>query len=161
MNSNNVELKNESIDICDNPASLNEENEDQNDDLDDVLSDIEELIENAIDVDVSKYPEGASVRKKRVLEFRLADPFSILPNGWIEITHNSGLPVYLVSHSIWEYFLTLSKFSIDPVACVHLVVRIFWAKALYEDTMSLPHQYHVITCVKDRPKSKHRKSKRI
>ncbi|KAI6243712.1 Microprocessor complex subunit DGCR8/PASHA [Aphelenchoides fujianensis] len=58
-------------------------------------SDIEELLESAVDVDIAKYPPGATVRKKRVLETRVADAFNVLPDGWIEITHDSGLPVYL------------------------------------------------------------------
>jgi hypothetical protein len=39
-----------------------EELDEKGDDLNDDLSDIEELIENAIEIDVSKYPPGASVR---------------------------------------------------------------------------------------------------
>lgn len=35
-------------------------------------------------------------RYKRVLEFRGTDHFNVLPDGWIEITHASGLPIYLV-----------------------------------------------------------------
>lgn len=35
-------------------------------------------------------------RFKRILEFKGTDHFDVLPNGWIEVTHYSGLPVYLV-----------------------------------------------------------------
>lgn len=39
-----------------------QENGDDEEDLNDILSDIEEMIENAVDLDVSKFPEGATVR---------------------------------------------------------------------------------------------------
>ncbi|CAD5234841.1 unnamed protein product [Bursaphelenchus xylophilus] len=62
-------------------------------DMEEELSDLEDLLEK--DVDLQKYPEGASVRKKTVLEIRPNDFSHILPDGWIEITHDCGLPVYL------------------------------------------------------------------
>jgi hypothetical protein len=34
---------------------------------------------------------------KRVLAYRGVDHFDVLPEGWVEITHASGLPVYFVS----------------------------------------------------------------
>lgn len=36
-------------------------------------------------------------RKKVVLEIRPNDAMNVLPDGWIEVTHDSGMPVYLVS----------------------------------------------------------------
>lgn len=130
----------------------------QEEDLNDILSDIEELIESAVDVDVSKYPPGASVRKKRVLEFRPADPFSVLPDGWIEITHNSGLPVYLVTFSrvfIWDYFST------DQLESAHSASRTFLVKALFVDTMFLRPLFLVTSCENVKLKSRHRRSRRM
>uniref|UniRef100_A0A183CKM3 DRBM domain-containing protein n=1 Tax=Globodera pallida TaxID=36090 RepID=A0A183CKM3_GLOPA len=40
-------------------------------------------------------PKHISKKFKRVLEFRGMDHFDVLPDGWVEITHASGLPVYL------------------------------------------------------------------
>ncbi|KAI6205891.1 hypothetical protein M3Y94_00843700 [Aphelenchoides besseyi] len=98
-----------------------------------ILSDIEELIEGAVDVDMEKYPPGASVKKKRVLEMRLADAFNILPDGWIEITHDSGLPVYLhrasrVCTFSRPYFLGASsvrkhKVPISSIPCYYMRKR--------------------------------------
>ncbi|CAD5228953.1 unnamed protein product [Bursaphelenchus okinawaensis] len=62
-------------------------------DMDDDLSDLEDLLEK--DVDVQKYPDEAIVRKKTVLEIRPNDFSHSLPDGWIEITHDAGIPVYL------------------------------------------------------------------
>lgn len=36
------------------------------------------------------------LRFKKVLEYRGMDHFDVLPDGWVETTHSSGLPVYLV-----------------------------------------------------------------
>ncbi|KAI6174012.1 Microprocessor complex subunit DGCR8/PASHA [Aphelenchoides besseyi] len=98
-----------------------------------ILSDIEELIEGAVDVDMEKYPPGATVKKKRVLEMRLADAFNILPDGWIEITHDSGLPVYLhrasrVCTFSRPYFLGASsvrkhKVPISSIPCYYMRKR--------------------------------------
>lgn len=38
-------------------------------------------------------------REKVVLVERGHDPFDILPEGWLVVTHNSGMPVYLHRHS--------------------------------------------------------------
>ncbi|KAL3080827.1 hypothetical protein niasHS_014932 [Heterodera schachtii] len=40
-------------------------------------------------------PNHISKKFKRVLEFRGMDHFDVLPDGWVEITHASGLPVFL------------------------------------------------------------------
>ncbi|KAI6210712.1 Microprocessor complex subunit DGCR8/PASHA [Aphelenchoides besseyi] len=95
-----------------------------------ILSDIEELIEGAVDVDMEKYPPGATVKKKRVLEMRLADAFNILPDGWIEITHDSGLPhrASRVCTFSRPYFLGASsvrkhKVPISSIPCYYMRKR--------------------------------------
>ncbi|CDW59307.1 Microprocessor complex subunit DGCR8 [Trichuris trichiura] len=40
-------------------------------------------------------PNKATISKKVVLRNRAEEYFEVLPDGWIEITHRSGLPVYL------------------------------------------------------------------
>uniref|UniRef100_A0A183E9G2 Microprocessor complex subunit DGCR8 n=1 Tax=Gongylonema pulchrum TaxID=637853 RepID=A0A183E9G2_9BILA len=40
-------------------------------------------------------PEGGEKRQKRVLKHRVTTPFECLPEGWVEVTHCSGLPVYV------------------------------------------------------------------
>lgn len=42
-------------------------------------------------------PEDGEVREKIVLAYRGTDYFDVLPEGWVEVTHSSGLPIYLVS----------------------------------------------------------------
>lgn len=37
--------------------------------------------------------------------YRGTDHFDVLPDGWVEVTHSSGLPVYLV----YLYFLSNLK----------------------------------------------------
>ncbi|VDK75292.1 unnamed protein product [Litomosoides sigmodontis] len=40
-------------------------------------------------------PEDGEVREKIVLAYRGTDYFDVLPEGWVEVTHSSGLPIYL------------------------------------------------------------------
>ncbi|VDK24158.1 unnamed protein product, partial [Anisakis simplex] len=40
-------------------------------------------------------PEEGQMREKIVLAHRGVDYFDVLPEGWVELTHTSGLPVYL------------------------------------------------------------------
>lgn len=46
------------------------------------------------------------VKEKVILKVRGHDPFDVLPEGWIQVTHNSGMPVYLHKQS---RVCTLSK----------------------------------------------------
>ncbi|KAH7732049.1 PASHA protein [Aphelenchoides avenae] len=61
--------------------------------------------EEDIDVDaLLEQPVAEPQRKpppktKRVLQYRGADHFDVLPDGWVEITHRSGLAVYLHKQS--------------------------------------------------------------
>ncbi|XP_061189547.1 microprocessor complex subunit DGCR8-like [Saccostrea echinata] len=43
--------------------------------------------------------EGPSQREKLVLQEKGSDPFDMLPEGWVLVTHNSGMPVYLHKQS--------------------------------------------------------------
>uniref|UniRef100_A0A915LUJ6 Microprocessor complex subunit DGCR8 n=1 Tax=Meloidogyne javanica TaxID=6303 RepID=A0A915LUJ6_MELJA len=56
---------------------------------------IDNLLEEPIKEGVKTTPKHLSKRFKRVLEYRANDHFNVLPDGWVEITHASGLPVYL------------------------------------------------------------------
>lgn len=46
------------------------------------------------------------IKEKVILKVRGHDPFDVLPEGWIQVTHNSGMPVYLHKQS---RVCTLSK----------------------------------------------------
>ncbi|VBB28439.1 unnamed protein product [Acanthocheilonema viteae] len=60
--------------------------------------DIDLLLEKPIeDAQTGKVivPEDGEVREKIVLAYRGTDYFDVLPEGWVEVTHSSGLPIYL------------------------------------------------------------------
>lgn len=62
--------------------------------------DIDLLLEKPIeDAQTGKVimPGDGEVREKIVLAYRGTDYFDVLPEGWVEVTHSSGLPIYLVS----------------------------------------------------------------
>ncbi|KAI1716726.1 microprocessor complex subunit DGCR8 [Ditylenchus destructor] len=60
------------------------------------VEDIDELLERPIE-ESANLPSHKKLAKrfKRVLEYRGTDHFDVLPDGWVEVTHSSGLPVYL------------------------------------------------------------------
>ena len=62
------------------------------------------------------------------------DHFEILPEGWVEITHFSGMPVFLVkpSFSLKSHNSKLSLFSTSKVESVHFPNRIYLAKEALE-----------------------------
>ncbi|KAM3722299.1 Microprocessor complex subunit [Dirofilaria immitis] len=60
--------------------------------------DIDLLLEKPVeDAQMGKVimPEDGEVREKIVLAYRGTDYFDVLPEGWVEVTHSSGLPIYL------------------------------------------------------------------
>ncbi|KAI1707074.1 microprocessor complex subunit DGCR8 [Ditylenchus destructor] len=60
------------------------------------VEDIDELLERPVE-ESANLPSHKKLAKrlKRVLEYRGTDHFDVLPDGWVEVTHASGLPVYL------------------------------------------------------------------
>ena len=64
---------------------------------------IDNMLEQSLDESQGNKPgssgglqkQPSSRRMKRVLEFRAIDHMNVLPDGWMEITHASGLPVFL------------------------------------------------------------------
>ncbi|KAJ8312850.1 hypothetical protein KUTeg_010223 [Tegillarca granosa] len=85
-----------------NPEDLSDE------DLDD--SEIYAWLEEGIDRKVlngdGSNDDGPIEREKVVLKEKGHDPFEVLPEGWVVVTHNSGMPVYLHKQS---RVCTLSK----------------------------------------------------
>uniref|UniRef100_A0A914L0V8 Microprocessor complex subunit DGCR8 n=1 Tax=Meloidogyne incognita TaxID=6306 RepID=A0A914L0V8_MELIC len=83
--------------------SFEEEVQEEDDDSDseedfnqeEISKHIDNLLEEPIKEGVKTTPKHLSKRFKRVLEYRANDHFNVLPDGWVEITHASGLPVYL------------------------------------------------------------------
>ncbi|CAL1545039.1 unnamed protein product [Lymnaea stagnalis] len=68
------------------------------DELDD--SELHAMLEKGIDKDSIKkldgYEDGRpTIKHKIVLHELESDPFDILPEGWVCVTHNCGMPVYL------------------------------------------------------------------
>ncbi|KAK0425775.1 hypothetical protein QR680_009378 [Steinernema hermaphroditum] len=57
---------------------------------------VDDLLEKTLtsSIDESK-TDDVEVRTKRVLEHRGYDHFDVLPQGWVEVSHESGLTVYL------------------------------------------------------------------
>lgn len=70
------------------------------DDLDDneIYAWLEEGV-NKKSVKLDDGEEGPSQREKLVLQEKGSDPFDMLPEGWVLVTHNSGMPVYLHKQS--------------------------------------------------------------
>uniref|UniRef100_K1Q4T3 Microprocessor complex subunit DGCR8 n=1 Tax=Magallana gigas TaxID=29159 RepID=K1Q4T3_MAGGI len=70
------------------------------DDLDDneIYAWLEEGV-NKKSVKLDDEDEGPSQREKLVLQEKGSDPFDMLPEGWVLVTHNSGMPVYLHKQS--------------------------------------------------------------
>ena len=62
-------------------------------------SELHELLEKGITKDSIAQMSEPIEREKVVLVERGHDPFDILPEGWIILTHNSGMPLYLHRHS--------------------------------------------------------------
>lgn len=83
---------------------LDEDEESDEDDID--LSESGPLLDDAVDALLEhSYLENEKVRKnekpshiektKKVMKKRGQDYFEVLPEGWIEVTHFSGMPLYL------------------------------------------------------------------
>jgi hypothetical protein len=60
--------------------------------------DIDEYLEADIDEMLEKERGEYTVCEKTVLKRRPKDLFTILPDNWVEATHDSGLVVYLVTN---------------------------------------------------------------
>ncbi|KAK0054976.1 microprocessor complex subunit DGCR8 [Biomphalaria pfeifferi] len=84
-----------------NDRQRNEDQDDyssSSDDLDD--TELHAMLEKGIDKDSIKKPDENQdgrpiIKHKIVLNELESDPFDILPEGWVWVTHNCGMPVYL------------------------------------------------------------------
>ncbi|PVD31708.1 hypothetical protein C0Q70_07126 [Pomacea canaliculata] len=85
------------FEIIDEVAADDDGKEENEQDSDDSLDDSElyALLEEGITKDSISGLQKPIEREKVVLVERGHDPFDILPEGWIVVTHNSGMPVYL------------------------------------------------------------------
>ncbi|KAF7629986.1 hypothetical protein Mgra_00009015 [Meloidogyne graminicola] len=84
--------------LIDGELIQEEEDDDSNSEEDDFEREFSENIDNLLEEPIKegeKTPKHLAKRLKRVLEYRANDHFNVLPDGWVEITHASGLPVYL------------------------------------------------------------------
>uniref|UniRef100_A0A914WSQ8 WW domain-containing protein n=1 Tax=Plectus sambesii TaxID=2011161 RepID=A0A914WSQ8_9BILA len=75
------------------------DNDEREVELSDDGLDVDELLEkpyeNGAGCSKGPQPANAEFREKIVLENRGTEYFDVLPDGWIEVTHKSGLPVFL------------------------------------------------------------------
>lgn len=84
----------------------------------DEYSDIEEDIEQMLDADLpeelkTKRKENAyEERHKIVLDEKGRNHFEVLPEGWLQATHNSGMPIYL--HKITRVCTTSKPYFLGP-----------------------------------------------
>ncbi|CAG5130062.1 unnamed protein product [Candidula unifasciata] len=96
-----VESEEGEADEQDRQALLKERNDDIDDgstseeDLAD--SELHALLEKGIDQETLRKDDGSApiIKQKIVLKEFESDPFDILPEGWVCVTHNCGMPVYL------------------------------------------------------------------
>ncbi|VDM97524.1 unnamed protein product [Thelazia callipaeda] len=88
---NLIEGQNQLEDIKKVDSLLPGKDEDGDDDIDFLL---EKPVEDAQTGKVV-LPEDGEMREKIVLAYRGAEYFDVLPEGWVEVTHSSGLPIYL------------------------------------------------------------------
>lgn len=83
----------EIIDEVNDDGKETEQEPDSEDSLED--SELYALLEEGITKDSITNSGKPIEREKVVLVERGHDPFDILPEGWLVVTHNSGMPVYL------------------------------------------------------------------
>uniref|UniRef100_A0A0N5AVM4 DRBM domain-containing protein n=1 Tax=Syphacia muris TaxID=451379 RepID=A0A0N5AVM4_9BILA len=87
-------------------------------------------------------PEEGEKREKVVLAHRDMDYFDVLPEGWVEVTHSSGLPIYLHKSS---RVCTFSRpYFIGPGSVRHHSVP--------ESAIPCLHQRRVLKEVEERAK---------
>ncbi|KAK7499102.1 hypothetical protein BaRGS_00009649 [Batillaria attramentaria] len=79
--------------VADEDGKEEEPDQDSEDSLED--SELYALLEEGITKDSITSSGKPIEREKVVLVERGHDPFDILPEGWLVVTHNSGMPVYL------------------------------------------------------------------
>uniref|UniRef100_A0A915DUP7 Microprocessor complex subunit DGCR8 n=1 Tax=Ditylenchus dipsaci TaxID=166011 RepID=A0A915DUP7_9BILA len=88
------EDKGQEAENIDGFSSFSSSDEDEEIDESKNAEEIDELLEKAVEGQ-DNIRKNVRKRLKRVLEYRGTDHFDVLPDGWVEVTHSSGLPVYL------------------------------------------------------------------
>lgn len=85
-----------------------ENGDDDYDFTDDDLDVVEQMLDENLPDDYKnrKKDQEYEERSKVVLEEKGRNHFEVLPEGWVQATHNSGMPVYLNKHT---RVCTLSK----------------------------------------------------
>ncbi|VDD92190.1 unnamed protein product [Enterobius vermicularis] len=87
-------------------------------------------------------PEEGEKREKVVLAHRDTDYFDVLPEGWVEVTHSSGLPIYL--HKASRVCTFSRPYFIGPGSVRHHSVP--------ESAIPCLHQKRVLKQVEERAK---------
>lgn len=119
------------------------------------------MSDGGIDEDESAFEE----REKVVLKARGQDHFEVLPEGWIEVTHNSGMPVYLhkqtrVCTLSKPYFLgpgsaRKHEVPITAIACLHYRRELSKEQSGAKDVVEKPQPEsdEVVECCGDESKA--------
>ncbi|CAL1276992.1 unnamed protein product [Larinioides sclopetarius] len=92
------------FDILDEFESDDNEGDEENSDDSDISTDeIDAMLEEGLmqrrSVDGNNKEIEHEEKEKVILKVRGRDHFDVLPEGWIEVTHNSGMPIYLHKQS--------------------------------------------------------------
>ncbi|CAL1276991.1 unnamed protein product [Larinioides sclopetarius] len=102
--SNDVQNGMMEFDILDEFESDDNEGDEENSDDSDISTDeIDAMLEEGLmqrrSVDGNNKEIEHEEKEKVILKVRGRDHFDVLPEGWIEVTHNSGMPIYLHKQS--------------------------------------------------------------
>ncbi|GFR31776.1 microprocessor complex subunit DGCR8 [Trichonephila clavata] len=126
---NDSDISTDEIDAMLEEGLMHGKTTDKNDDDDDDSKDIEH-----------------EEKEKVILKVRGRDHFDVLPEGWIEVTHNSGMPIYLHKQSrvcsvSKPYFLgpgstRKHEIPVSAIPCLHYLRELEKEKNLAESNTS-------------------------
>ncbi|GFT92350.1 microprocessor complex subunit DGCR8 [Trichonephila clavipes] len=144
------------FDILDEFESDDNDEDNSDNDLDISTDEIDAMLEEGLmhgkptdknddDDDDSKDIEHEE-KEKVILKVRGRDHFDVLPEGWIEVTHNSGMPIYLHKQSrvcsvSQPYFLgpgstRKHEIPVSAIPCLHYLRELEKEKNLAESDTS-------------------------
>jgi microprocessor complex subunit DGCR8 len=65
----------------------------------DNYEEIESLLDQALPEELKNKKKDYEERFKTIMEEKGRNHFEVLPEGWVQVTHDSGMPLYLHRHS--------------------------------------------------------------
>ncbi|KAF8787187.1 uncharacterized protein LOC129971462 [Argiope bruennichi] len=144
---NNVQNRLMEFDILDEfESDDNDGDEDNSDDSDISTDEIDAMLEEGLmqrkPTDGTSKESEHEEKEKVILKVRGKDHFDVLPEGWIEVTHNSGMPIYLHKQSrvcsvSKPYFLgpgstRKHEIPVSAIPCLHYLRELEKEKAQEE-----------------------------